>query len=374
MASRSWCFTLNNPTNDDNLALGTLGSHPLCRYIVFGSELGEQEGTSHFQGYVEFVGTQRFSKVKSLLKRAHIEPRKGTREQAREYCLKGAQSHGEWGKLGAKGPNFGLNAKICEFGDWNAGGQGTRTDLDRVRQLAVEDGMRAVTTICNAQQIRVAEKFLQYNEEVRNWKPTVIWIHGPTGTGKSRVARSLCNDDYYAKKNGTKWWDGYDGHENLIIDDFRDSWWSMTEMLSILDRYEHPLETKGGWRQLRATQIIITSAFAPSDCYRGCGEQIEQLLRRVDIIESTVDVGPTLTKNEESIIDLSFLGSVVPTNLPAPLACLADNSSNVVTRRADVIIGCGRSPSRIDGVSRSSKGNTVTLLDVCEKIMDGRSY
>lgn len=259
MSARSWCFTVNNYTDEELSALNQID----CRYIICGKETGEQ-GTKHIQGYLEFNKVYRFSGIKKLMPRAHLEIRKGTREQARDYCMK--------------------EGDFWERGNWAAGGQGKRTDLDFIRNLAQEEGMRSVTAVGNAQQIKIAEKYLTYNEEPRDWKPEVIWFHGPTGTGKSQRAHEMCGEDTYRKANGAKWWNGYDGHENVIIDDFRDSWWSLTDMLSILDKYEHRVECKGGERQLRAKRIIVTSAKAPEECYKGCGEDIQQLLRRINTV------------------------------------------------------------------------------------------
>lgn len=281
MSARSWCFTINNYTINDIINLENIK----CRYLIYGFEIGAN-GTPHLQSYIEFAKVIRFNAIKKLIPRAHIEQRRGTREQARNYCMKGEQPKEEWEESQENGPNFGLNSEFIELGDWEAGGQGRRTDLDLIRERAIDEGMRAVTAIGNLQQIKVAEKFLQYNEEERDWKPLVIWLHGATGTGKSRLAREICDGTYYAKKDGTKWWDGYDNHEEVIIDDFRDSWWSFTTMLSLLDRYGHTVECKGGSRQFRARKIIITSAFKPSDCYKGIGEELNQLLRRIDIVES----------------------------------------------------------------------------------------
>lgn len=153
--------------------------------------------------------------------------------------------------------------------------------------------MREVTLTGNMQQIRVAEKYLTYHEEPRDWEMEVEWYWGPTGSGKSRAARTKFADlDYYTKNTPTKWWNGYDGHEAVIIDDFRDSWWPITDMLSLLDRYERQVETKGGERQFRARRVIITSANPPSNCYRNCGEAVEQLLRRIGhVTEFRNDVG-----------------------------------------------------------------------------------
>lgn len=261
---RNACFTLNNYTavDDNNLQNATFYS-----YIVFGYEVGDQ-GTPHLQGYIELNRKTRFNTVKQLIgARAHLEARKGTQQQAIEYCKKG----GRFFERGIKA------------------NQGARTDLDEVRRTALEEGMRHVTARFNLQGIKVAEKFLTYNEDPRDFKPLVTWLHGVTGAGKSRRAREICTDDVYTKNNGTKWWDGYDGHECCIIDDFRDSWWPITEMLSLLDRYEKLVEFKGGWRQFKSKIIVITSINEPRDCYKGTGEAIEQLLRRID---HTVHVVP----------------------------------------------------------------------------------
>lgn len=262
MAARSWCFTINNYTEEEYNDMCKVE----CNYIIIGKETGK-EGTPHLQGYVEFGKLIRLGGLKKINSRAHWEARKGTAKEASEYCKK-EKSFVEFGKLSK---------------------QGRRNDLDATRQLAHESGMRAVSRVGNAQQIKVAEKYLSYNEEPRNWVPEVIWIWGKTGLGKSFKARELLGtDDLYTKNEGSKWWCGYDGHSDVILDDFRDSWWTITEMLSLLDCYEKRVEFKGGQRQFRAKRIVVTSCMAPKDCYKRTGEKIKQLLRRITRVEEIV--------------------------------------------------------------------------------------
>lgn len=275
---RNFCFTINNYSEEDYHNLLKIPAE----YLIIGYETGEK-GTPHIQGYIELKKRTRFETLKKMMPRAHIETRKGTSAQAADYCKKDGK-YEEWG-----------TRKM----------QGKRNDLDKVRECALNDGMRTVTSIYNTQQIRVAEKFLTYNEEPRNWKPLVIWIYGPTGTGKSKLARELItSEDIYTKNTGTKWWDGYDKHENVIIDDFRPSWWDITYMLNLIDRYEFRIEYKGGSRQFVPKTIIITSSLHPKDCYYNTGEAIDQLLRRIDIIENLVPNVPEVEEgNTISLLD-----------------------------------------------------------------------
>lgn len=257
---------------------------PKVRYICWGAEVAET-GTPHLQGYIELHSVSRisgFKKMSAPFQRMHLELRRGSREQAREYCMKGTQPHKEWSEQGSKGPNWGKDAQFTEQGNWDAGGHGARTDLDKTRALALDEGMAAVTSTGTLQAIQVAEKFLTYNEEPRDWKPEVTWICGPTGAGKSKLARVLTADNRtYVKNTAAKWWNGYDKHDAIIVDDFRDSWWSLTDMLALLDRYELQVEVKGGYRQIQARRIVVTSIRHPSTMYQGTGEDIRQLERRI---------------------------------------------------------------------------------------------
>lgn len=263
----NFVWTLNNYTEEENQNV-----IDWCRdntvYTIIGREVGA-EGTPHLQGYTELKKKTRFTTIKGIFTRAHIEPRKGTQQEALTYCKK--------------------EKNFIEIGEPRK--QGARVDLDKVRTIALDEGMRAVTARFNLQQIKVAEKYLQYNEEAREFKPNVIWLWGPTGSGKSRRARELCDDDVFTKNSGNKWWDGYDSHASIIIDDFRPSWWDLTYMLALLDRYPMYVEIKGGGRQMLARTMIVTSAFPPEKCYTNTGEAITQLIRRIDEIHY---VGPAV--------------------------------------------------------------------------------
>lgn len=260
--SRSYCFTINNYDAADEAAVKSLAS--CSRYLVCGRERGES-GTPHLQGYVYFDSARSFNAVKKSLSKAHIEVARGTAESNRAYCTK-QEDFDEYGVIPS---------------------QGQRTDIDVVRdELRAGANMKAITNIAkSSQSIRVAETWLKYNEEPRTWKPEVRWYHGPTGAGKTRAAREWLGDHTYTCLNNGKYWEGYDAHESVLLDDFRKDFCKFHELLKILDRYEYRVEVKGASRQLLARKIAITAPFPPEEIYN-TREDVKQLTRRIDEIIS----------------------------------------------------------------------------------------
>lgn len=255
---RNFVFTINNPTAEDAELACTLG----YTYLVIGLETGEQ-GTKHIQGYCELEKQTGFNKVRTLMPRAHIENRRGTAQQAADYCKK--------------------DGEFVEYGALSR--PGTRNDIEKVKEMVKKsEGMRQIVEeVSSYQAIRHAEIYLKYHEKKRDWKPQVTWIFGPTGCGKSHMAMAMTNsEDRWVSLNNSKFWEGYDGHQDIILDDFRGDWCKFHELLRILDKYEYRVEVKGGSRQLLAKKIIITSSKSPRECYNVPDEDIEQLTRRID--------------------------------------------------------------------------------------------
>lgn len=76
----------------------------------------------------------------------------------------------------------------------------------------------------------------------------------------------------YIKNPRTKWWDGYQGEANVIIDEFRGSI-DVSYLLRWLDRYPCSVEKKGGSLPLRATNFWITSNLDPMMWFLDIDEQ-----------------------------------------------------------------------------------------------------
>lgn len=109
-SSKHWCFTKNNWTDLDDQHFQALD----CEYIVYGYEVAETTGTAHLQGYVVFANRKYFSTVQQLLPAGtHIEPRRGSAKQARDYCIKD-------GLFFEKGvcPTDGVRSRFDEYQEW----------------------------------------------------------------------------------------------------------------------------------------------------------------------------------------------------------------------------------------------------------------
>lgn len=112
---------------------------------------------------------------------------------------------------------------------------------------------------------------------VRESTCNVYW--GPTGTGKTRTAWEEAGLDSFPKDPNTKWWDGYRGQRNVIIDEFRGSI-SISHMLRWLDCYPVSVEPKGGGTPLAACKFWITSNLPPEKWYPDLDEDTFKALRR----------------------------------------------------------------------------------------------
>lgn len=263
--ARGWVFTLNN-YNDTNLEYF---NHPSfmsnfnVRYMVIGKEVAES-GTPHLQGYIEFINAISFDGCRKILVQCHIEKRRGKPSQAEEYCKK--------------------DGNFVEYGKPLK--QGERTDLNAIANLVMEG--KSLDSIAE----EVPSEFIKFNRGItalhtnlqkhrdRNIAPTVEWYYGPTGAGKTKKAVEKCETFYI--KDETKWWDGYDQQEAIIIDDF-DGKWPFRNLLRLLDRYPYQAEIKGGTVKINSPFILITCEFPPDMIWQGT--QLAQIKRRISKIE-----------------------------------------------------------------------------------------
>lgn len=250
---RNFTFTHNNYPDtelEDNL---------LCKYIIYGKEVGES-GTPHLQGFVTFVNGRSLSAVIKMLPGCHVEVARNW-SAAIEYCRK----EGVVTERGVAPQTFVDAAKKGVAERWELAKEG------RFEELPPE--------FFNAYE-RIHKRFRSDPESTVEL--THEWWYGATGTGKSRKAREE-NPGAYIKDPQERWWDGYEDQEVVIIDDF-DKYQIKQggDMKRWLDHYPFQAPVKGGYKLIRPQKIIVTSNYHPDEIWEDSQTQ-DPIKRRIKI-------------------------------------------------------------------------------------------
>lgn len=265
---RSWCFTYF-PVDDarDTVWFIDLSRRAGIRYFIVGKEVCPKSKNLHYQGFISFKNGKTFKSTKKWfgLDRIHLEAAAGNDLQNERYC-------GKDGNL------------LVEIGKPLA--QGKRTDIAQAIDILNEtSSMREVLgQVQNYQAARHGELYLKYLEKKRpRGKINVIWIYGSSGTGKTlKVFDENSDGDDIFRPVNYKWWEGYDAHKNVLIDDYRIDYCSFRELITLIDIYPFRVETKGGSRQIQFQTIYITAPKSPEEMWRGhTDEDLYQLTRRI---------------------------------------------------------------------------------------------
>lgn len=283
--AKHWCFTWNNPTlSEDEFRSAIAEDWPAGTYVVFRHETAPDTRTPHFQCYAEFGKKMRLTALKKLLPTAHWEDRKGSREQARDYCLDRAK------------PSATPGHNPVEVGVWEESAQGKRTDLQAAIEMMKEVGIKKMAEEMPEQFVKygrgLRELDLVLNSNEERDPPEVTINYGPTGCGKSYTARnhfkSLEGGFWVDDADGSTWFDSYMGEAGALFDDFDGARSHMTLkcFLRLTDRYLVRVKVKGSFVNWRPQEICVTTNFHPSEWwdFSGRAAQFKALQRRVSLI------------------------------------------------------------------------------------------
>lgn len=225
------------------------------KYLCGQVERAPGTGRLHVQAFVVLSRPQRISGVKRLLsdQSLHAEPRCGSREEARDYTRKEDTRVHPW----------------REFGEWTT--QGARTDLLPLKR-ALEQGVtpaelfRGDDTFFEpaVKYIRgLYAAYLALNPPLHREGLTVLALIGPPGTGKTSSVHTAWGQSLYVVEppntfGGAVWWDGYEGEETVLLDDY-EGWLPWVQLLRLLDPYPMRVAVKGGFVPLACRRVVITS-------------------------------------------------------------------------------------------------------------------
>ncbi len=233
-------------------------------YLSWQLEKGQETGHPHLQGHLELSTAQYVSWLhKHVSHTASFEVRRGTAAQCDVYCSK------EEGAL--EGP-YHLGKP--------SNGAGARTDLEAVRD-AIKSGInirdlamdhlpvlarypRLISTLTTLYR----PKWVEGGQRVK-----VYLLIGKTRCGKTKAVykRWSHKDSFYEMPIATTslWWDGFDQHTNILMDDFcgAASHMRLDTLLKILDSYPRRVPVKGSFAWYQPKAVAITTNIHPRKWY-----------------------------------------------------------------------------------------------------------
>jgi len=260
--ARYWLGTLFNWTVPTELPVG-------CCWLKGQQEMCPSTGRLHHQVICGLNGPQRLSWMRGNFGPGHHwEPTRSAHADA--YVWKDETS--------VAGTRFEIGRKLFR--------RNSSIDWDAVLADAKAGNIGEIPSDVQVRYYRTLRTIAADHHRPTGVEKTVNVFYGRTGTGKSRRAWEEAGLCAYAKDPRSKWWDGYQGEKNIIIDEFRGAV-DVSHLLRWLDRYPLRVECKGSSLPLEATTFWITSNLAPSSWYPELDEQTrEALLRRLtNIVE-----------------------------------------------------------------------------------------
>lgn len=240
-----------------------------CEFIAYACgqrEIGES-GYEHWQFVIHCRKPCRLSALKKAFgDHFHWEPTRSAAAEA--YCVKKETS--------VPDTQFECGRKPIRRGE--------SQDWDTIKRLAISGQLDSIPSDVFVRNYNALKRIsADYMEPVGVEREVYVYW-GITGSGKSRRAWSEAGLEAYPKDPRSKFWDGYRGQENVVIDEFRGGI-DISHILRWLDRYPCVVEIKGSSTVLKAKTIWITSNLNPRDWYPNLDEDtLKALLRRLKII------------------------------------------------------------------------------------------
>jgi len=290
-------FTLNNWTPTEYKWL-TEDFKTRCRWIVIGKE-HEDDGTPHLQGAAIFNVQYRWKTIKEWysMRRAHFEGMNGTPQQSLVYCSKEDKNPFIFGELPTPGKRNDLH-DACDAIREGAS----------LRDIALDHG----PTFVKFNRGLTAYKNLITHHR-RDGAPSVYWLSGSTGSGKTRCsyefAESLYPESLWVSNDSLQWFDGYDGQSAVIFDDFRAKGVTFNFLLRILDRYPLRVPIKGGFVEWQPKLIIITT---PNGIRSTFSKRLEHVPEDIAQLERRVSVSFVFPDDKEKFLGLLERGDESP--------------------------------------------------------------
>lgn len=266
MAGRGkrWCFTINNPEDGDvfwkDLEAHGAVKNQSVHFLIVQEEKGK-EGTTHYQGYIEFDDRVRMSTLKTINKRAHWEQAKGTATQNIEYCSKEDTYTGglryRWGE-----PTK-AKAEVRKTSELRAEAaeelEGVTVEYKRLKDMDKQ------TVLCPG----FVTAYNALTQDILGpYRPSlqIITLVGPPGIGKSYAIQHFWPEHGRCIYGNCGCWFQNPTAKVMIFEEFCGQI-PLQRMLQLLDPYPLSLEVKGRMAPAMYDTVVITSNSPPCDWY-----------------------------------------------------------------------------------------------------------
>lgn len=300
--SRSWLLTIKCA----DITFDEL-KEKLSNYTYIGQkEKGEKTGYEHYQIYIENPTTIRFETLKNKFPTAHCEIRRGTKQQAYDYCTKEETRIGE---------PFGNGEIDLEEK------QGKRTDLEIIHNMIMFEDKTPNEVILEypnsgkylnyIDRLYSEKMFAIYRTKLRlELKDNVYYIWGDPNTNKTRyVYERYGFENVYRVTDYKNPFDEYQGEPVLVLDEFH-SQLKIEQMLNLLDIYPYKLPCRYANKIACYTTVYIISNLPLEEQYIDIQfrypKQFDALKRRISAVVCFNDnqINMFDFKNLEKSIDI----------------------------------------------------------------------
>lgn len=257
--ARRFMLTINNPTETDEDMCQYIESLEHFKYSALQRERGHEAGTEHFQIFLVFTIGKRFSTIKKLFPRAHIEKANGSNVQCRDYCTKsdtrisGPYELGVFAEERARTDIVNLMEMIKSgASDYEIGKVYPNyyfNKLDRIRQMRQE--------------------LLRHDmEDIQKQGFVCVYIYGPSRVGKTYNLFNYFGNSkaYWVKQYEKNYFDEFRNQKVVIFDEFR-SQIDFSIFLNLADAYPLDLSCRYNNKFGNYNTVFISSNWSPIEQY-----------------------------------------------------------------------------------------------------------
>lgn len=255
-------------------------------YIIFQHEEAPTTGMRHLQGYLILKEKHNLRWLKRYVsERANFQVRRGTMEQARDYCRK-EETHP------AGSPRF-------EGGKWPEKEKTTsaerreraEAELEVIKETHkrprdIPSGVLMQPGFVMAYKMLTADVLGPFRPDLK-----IITLVGPPGCGKSWAVQKHFPEHGLCMPGNSGIWFQNPESDVMVFEEFCGQI-PIQKMRQLLDIYQYALEVKGGMAPARYTTVLITSNTTPDKWYKTTeridGQDVD-IDKKVDSVQALWD-------------------------------------------------------------------------------------